>query len=161
MSASVEVSVTPLQPRHLADCAALVARSSLLARYGYGGSSAARDLGAALAAGRATLLGATVDGELVGFAWLVPRGAFDRSAYLRLIVVDRRARKRGVGRALVAALEARHLEPSGIALLCTVDNAPARRFYEGLGYAAVGELRGYVKPGLDELIYFKGPHAAR
>lgn len=86
---------------------------------------------------------------------MLPRGAFGRSAYLKLILVDPETAGRGVGRALIADLERRHLQRAGIVLLCTADNHPAQAFYERLGYRQVGRLDGYVFPELDELVFFK------
>ena len=45
--------------------------------------------------------------------------------------------------------------PNGLFLLCTHTNLGARRSYEGLGYAQVGEVPDYLTPGLREVIYFK------
>jgi ribosomal protein S18 acetylase RimI-like enzyme len=55
----------------------------------------------------------------------------------------------------MAELELRFLSPNGLFLLCTHTNLGARRFYEGLGYAQLGEVPDYLTPGLQEVIYFK------
>ena len=153
------VSLEPLAPRHLEALAALVESSPLLQRYGYGGAQAREHLAAILEgqpeAQQAEVLVAVDHEAVLGFAWVLPRGAFGRSAYLKLILVAPEAAGKGVGRALITAFEERHLTRAGLFLLCTADNTPARRFYERLGYRAVGKLEGYVAPGLDEVIYFR------
>ncbi len=155
-----ELRVAALGPAEVAACAALIDQLPLFIPYGYTSEAARRHLEAALAEGRADLLcvrdGASAD-RVAGFAWFVPRGAFDRTGYLRLIAVDDRYQGRGVGRLLLEELERRHLARGGIALLASSDNSAAHRFYERLGYAPVGELRDYVKPGLHERIYYKPP----
>lgn len=147
-------------PARIEACAALIDRLPLFRPYGYTSLAARRNLEAALAEGRADLL-CVLDGErgdeVAGFAWFVPRGAFDRSGYLRLIAIDERYQGRGIGRLLLEELERRHLGRGGIALLAAADNAAAHRFYERLGYVLVGELRDYVQPGLHERIYYKPP----
>lgn len=156
---SAEVLISPLDDGQLDACAALVDGSPLLARYRFGGEQARRQLEAALHDEQATVeLHAALDprdGRLLGFTWVLPRGAFGRSAYLKLILVDPETAGRGVGRALIADLERRHLQRAGIVLLCTADNHPAQAFYERLGYRQVGRLDGYVFPELDELVFFK------
>lgn len=135
--------------------------SPLLQRYGYPGERAMAQLDAARGdAGQLVLVaeGAAQGesaGPLLGFAWLILRGGFGRSAYLRLILVDPRAAGHGVGGVLLDQLEQRHLAPAGLILLCSTDNSAARSFYERAGYRLVGELPDYVGPGLDESIYFK------
>lgn len=60
----------------------------------------------------------------------------DGSGHLRGVTVVRRARGRGLGRALSIALTRRAMTGPGIASLGVyVDNEPALRIYHGLGYA--------------------------
>lgn len=156
-----EVVIAPLAEAHLEACAALVDGSPLLARYRFAGEQARRQIGAALrgedVVPRAELHVALNqrEGRLLGFTWVLPRGAFGRSAYLKLILVDPDSAGRGVGRSLIADLEQRHLQRAGVVLLCTADNHPAQAFYQRLGYQQVGRLDGYVLPELDELVFYK------
>jgi GNAT superfamily N-acetyltransferase len=73
------------------------------------------------------------DGELGGVAQLLTDGAV--IAYLGLLVVSRHARRRGVGRSLIAELFARR-KLSRIDLLSEIDSTG---FYESLPHK--------VKPG--------------
>lgn len=152
---SEQIQVRRMAWDDLDTCARIVAAESLFRAYGWDESQARQSLAAALRDPRAEVLVADLAGELGGFAWFVARGAFDRSGYLRLIATSAAARRRGVGRRLVGELEKRHLSRGGIVLLVTASNGAARRFYEGLGYRYVGDLPGYVRPELDECIYFK------
>ncbi len=91
-----------------------------------------------------------------GFLWLVPRGAFYHSGYIRLIGVAQRAKGRGTGRALMAAAEADTFAvTSDLFLLVSDFNLDAQAFYQHLGYAQVGVLPDYVLPGNTELIFRK------
>ncbi len=157
MSSSDDLQLLPLEPRHLDACAAIVGGLELFRRYEFGAEAARRLLEAALGEPRAVLLVIELGGEVAGFVWFVRRGAFDRSGYLRLIAVDERFAGRGVGAALLDALEERHLREGGIILLASAENAGAHRFYERLGYRQVGLLPDYVRPGLDERVYYKAP----
>jgi ribosomal protein S18 acetylase RimI-like enzyme len=157
MTDAASLVLSAILPAHLEGCAALIDRLPLFRAYGYGSEAARRNLEASLAEGRADLLCVLDSGRVAGFAWFVPRGAFDRSGYLRLIAIDDRYQGRGIGKLLIEELERRHLARGGIALLASADNPAAHRFYERLGYAQVGELRDYVRPGLHERIYYKPP----
>ena len=82
-------------------------------------------------------------GELTGFAGGGPRrgGALPHDAEAYAIYVLRAAQRRGCGRRLMAAL-AGALRARGFRSLCLWvlrENANARRFYERLGGAVVGE----------------------
>ena len=137
-------------------CQELVAASAFFRDYGIGPESMTAKLRIALAAEGHELHVALLDGALAGFTWVVERGGFDRSPYLRLLAVSDAVHRRGVGRALMATLEERHGERRDLFLLVTETNQPARRFYESLGYAKVGTMPDYVKPGVAECIYRKG-----
>lgn len=93
--------------------------------------------------------------EPVGFLYL-HRYGLAGSPYVASIAVAEGARGRRVGAQLMAFAEdlfrreARHL------FLCVSSfNAGARRFYERLGYSAVGELPDYIVQGASEIIMHK------
>lgn len=142
--------------QHLETCGRIVEGQGLFQLYGLDGSAATRLLQAALDEGRSDLRVATDHaGEVFGFAWMIPRGAFDRSGYLRLIATDPARRRGGVGRSLMGAMEATHLRLGGITALASSDNERAQTFFERMGYKQVGTLPAYIRPGLDELIFYK------
>jgi len=152
----VSVEVRALTAEDLPACGEIVEGLSFFQDWGLTGEDAAAALGAALGAKGADLRVAVSDGAVIGFSWVVDKGAFERSAYLRLMAVRDGARGAGIGRALMTSLEADLLVSTDLVLLVTQTNAPARRFYERLGYRHVGTLPDYVHPGVDECIYFKG-----
>ena len=135
--------------------AAWTAQVPLFAEHGITAAGVGRQLRTALTDAGVSLLVAERGGVPVGFAHFLLQGGFGRSGYLKLLSVDGAVRSQGVGRALMAALEEAYGRPNGLFLLCTHTNADARRFYEGLGYAQVGEVPDYLTPGLREVIYFK------
>lgn len=152
----MEIRVVSMGRQHLDACGQIVNGLKLFQLYRMDGAAAGRLLQAAMDEGRSDLrVALSGDGTVLGFAWLVPRGSFDRSGYLRLIAVDKERRRGGAGRQLIAALEETHLRHGGIAVLVSSDNQPAKLFYEGLGYEQVGLLPGYIRSELDELIFFK------
>ncbi len=103
-------------------------------------------------------LGAELDGRLVGWicwgATPCTIGTWD----LYWLAVDPGVHGRGVGTALVEAME-RALR--GRARLIAVntsgrdDYAPTRRFYEARGYTRAAVVRDYYAPGDDQVIYTK------
>ncbi|MBC7691442.1 MAG: GNAT family N-acetyltransferase [Methylotenera sp.] len=96
-----------------------------------------------------------IPGKVLGFAWFLRKGAFGRSAYLRLIAVDPAARGTGAGRKLLEHFEGKYLAPHGIFLLVTHTNDSAQGFYERSGYSRVGEIPDFIQKGMNERIYFK------
>src|SRR5207302_8819388 len=135
-------------PAHLGPIATLMATSPLLHRY----RVTARGAKASLAEGmreRDVVLVA-VDGDAVaGFAWVIVTRALDRAAYLRLLLIRADQQSQGLGAALLARAEreARASRCRHLVLLVTKDNRRARVFYERHGYAHVGDLAGFLRPG--------------
>ena len=92
------------------------------------------------------------DGAPVGFVLANPRGVAG-APYIASIAVSEAARGRRIGAGLLGhaadhfRAEARHL------FLCVSSfNAGARRFYERLGWKAVGELEDFVIEGASEIL---------
>ena len=96
-----------------------------------------------------------VDGEEVaGFVVLEMMGAF--TGYVKSIYVSPRYRRGGVGAQLMFFTEERVFRERPNVFLCVSDfNVGARRFYERLGYLAVGELRDYIVRGRSEILLRK------
>jgi ribosomal-protein-alanine N-acetyltransferase len=104
---------------------------------------------------------ALVGGALAGFIVVSMRGAF--VGYIQSVAVTPGMRGRGIGTALVRYAEARIFRGSPNVFLCVSSfNDGARRLYERLGYALVGELVDYIVSGHSELLYRKtiGPIAS-
>jgi len=141
---------------HIRPMAALMARSPLLRRYRVTERGAKASLAEALR--ERDLLLAAVDGRVVvGLAWLIMTRALDRAAYLRLLLVSQDQQSRGLGAALLARAEreARASRCRHFALLVTKTNRRARSFYERRGYVHLGDLAGFVRPGIAESLYLK------
>jgi len=148
-------AIVDLPERAHRQAASLVAAQPLFQRYGATVETLERAWRAGLEAGD-RFKAALVDGQVVGLAWLVPSGAFARSPYLRLLAVAAPAAGRGVGTVLLQACEDWAFERADdLFLLVNDDNEPARRFYERRGFVAIGQVHGYVLPGLDETIMRK------
>ncbi len=91
-----------------------------------------------------------------GFAWIMPTGAFGRSAYLRLIAVHPNLAGRGIGAALLAEAE-RLAAAAGrdLFLLVSDFNVEAQAFYARHGFRQIGAIPAYVLPDVTELIFWK------
>ena len=148
-------SCDELNREDLAQCAAIIDETELFRDYGTTGQAITKLLEKALSDPSSDLLALRTGTGLAGFAWVLRNGAFGRSAYLRLIAVSSVSRGHGYGSRLLAGIEAKHLLPHGLFLLTTETNTGARRFYETSGYGLLGIIPGYVKPGLNECIYYK------
>ncbi|MHB1844856.1 MAG: GNAT family N-acetyltransferase [Deltaproteobacteria bacterium] len=133
-----------------------MAEAPLWRRYGYGRERCAQDLSEALERGGDALFCAELEQTPVGLAWVLPRGAFGRSPYLRLIAVAESARGKGIGALLLR--EAERLTGE-LFLLVSEFNAEARRFYAREGYVQVGALPGFVLPDVTELLLRKQAEA--
>jgi len=116
------------------------------------GSTYEAEVGHAEAAWRERLAGwarfvAEVDGEVVGVVG-AGAGEFSGSAALTSLWVDPRFRGRGVGSALVAAVEewARSQHLNQVVLWVTEVNRTAERLYEHIGFTRTGRV-SEVRPG--------------
>lgn len=144
-----------MQKEDLPACVQVLTQNELWKQYGVTMEGAEQMLTYALSEG-ASILVAKMDGQTAGFAWYSPNGAFQRSAYLRLIGVLPEWQGHRVGEALLQAVEdnaARRVQD--IFLLVTHSNTAAQRFYQRLGYRQVGAIPDYVVDGITELIYQK------
>ena len=141
---------------HLRPMAGLMAASPLLRRYKVTRSGARASLAKGLR-DRDILLTAVDAGAVVGFAWLITARILDRSAYLRLLIVGEGVQSRGLGAALLARgeREARKAGARHLVFLVTKSNRRARSFYERHGYRHIGDLPGFVRPGIAESLYLK------
>jgi len=139
--------VTPLRRAEAADLAPL---ADLEARsFAHGAWSTGQLRGELLRNGGVVLVCDDFD-ALSGYAcgW-----ALAGEAEVLRVAVDPLARRRGLGRALLMALEAA-LAPAAerIFLEVRADNAPAIALYRGQGYAVEGVRRAYYSDGSDALV---------
>lgn len=95
--------------------------------------------------GRVVLV-AELDGEVVGMAHVAPSGAANapHRAEVQRVAVAARVRGGGVGRGLMASVEAAALE-RGLTLLwlTTHEGSDACAFYEAVGYTKLGVMPSY------------------
>lgn len=147
------ITIRPLAPADIPGIASWVAATPLWQRYNVTEPGFAERLSNGLANG-ATIFVAERAGGVLGFVWLVARGAFNRSAYIQLIGVRPDARTGGVGRALMEFAEAQ-ATTRDMFLLVSDFNTDAQNFYARLGYKPVGKLDDYVIQGVSELIFQK------
>jgi len=150
------VRIVRATPKHLEPMARLMAASPLLRRYRVTTRGAKKNLVESLRE-RDIVLVAMDGSEIVGLAWLIPTRALDRAAYLRLLLVAETHQSRGVGAALLARGEqrSRSFGCHHVVMLVTRTNRRARSFYERHGYAHIGDLAGYARPGIGESVYVK------
>jgi len=100
-----------------------------------------------LAEGR-VLLGAYVDGRLVGSVQLapVPKPNGRHRAEVQKLLVLKEFRNRGIGTALMAAVERKAKELGRwLLVLDTVPAQPAEKLYERIGYRRAGVVPDYAE----------------
>ncbi|HET7449420.1 MAG TPA: GNAT family N-acetyltransferase [Gaiellaceae bacterium] len=101
-----------------------------------------------LEGGTRVLLAAYVDGDLVGTVQLVhawPPNSQHRADVAKLLV-HRRVRGRGVGRALMEQLEQEaRADGKSLLILDTVAGRAADRLYDRLGWTRLGTVPGYAR----------------
>jgi GNAT superfamily N-acetyltransferase len=100
----------------------------------------------AVGSGSVLLLAASLDADLVGTVQLHPAGQANgrHRAEVAKLLVHRSARRRGVGGALMAAVEALALEQGRtLLILDTQAGSDAERLYTGLGWTVAGVIPGY------------------
>lgn len=106
-----------------------------------------------------SLLVAELDGGIAGYACYGPAPLTDAVFDFYWLAVDPARRGRGVGRALLRAVEAAVASQRGRMLLVETSSKPsyaaAQALYEGAGYAQLARIPDYYRPGDDKLIYGK------
>ena len=157
MNANQSMLIRHATTADLNQCAALIDETPFFTNYGMDGAKVAAVISKSVQTDGAICV-TLLDGESVlGFAWLLPKGGFDRSAYLKLLAVNPHKKRRGIGARLMAHLEQNWLKPNGLMLLVTEDNEHAVRFYQSIGYTQRGRLPDYVQAGRTELLMYKAP----
>ena len=141
----------------ISDCsraAQIVAANDLwVSRYRYPPEKAESDLKASLGAGD-LILGA-YNTALIGFAWILPRGAFGGYPYLRLLAIAPEAHGQGAGAQLLEAAAARLKGVRQFFLLVSDFNERAQRFYRRQGFAQVGTIPDFALDGVAEQVWVK------
>ena len=138
-------------------CAALMAASEPWLTLGHDYASLLRTM---RAPGRECYL-AHVGDHLAGFIILNLQGTF--VGYIQTICIAPKSRGQGCGSTLIAFAEDRILRDHANVFLCVSSfNHAARRLYQRLGYAQVGELEDFLVAGHSELLLRKtrGPIAS-
>jgi ribosomal protein S18 acetylase RimI-like enzyme len=96
-------------------------------------------------------------GRVLGFACFGPHPLTEGTFDLYWIAVDPAARRQGVGRALLAQVEAEVRGQGGRLLVIETSSlpsyAPTRRFYESCGCRCEAVIRDFYAPG-DDLVIF-------
>jgi len=107
----------------------------------------------AVAAGERRLLAARREGRVVGTAQLdlaTPPNQRHRAEVCK-VLVHPAARRQGIGRALMQAVEPlARAEGRSLLTLDTVAGSAAQPLYEGMGYRLVGVLPGWARAPLED-----------
>ncbi len=136
-------------------CSSIVCTSSIGYRYGFTVPSLSASIAKAFNTGNLLIVG-EAEGEIAGFLWVDPLGAFSSAPYLRLIAVDKQYRGTGVGATLLHEFELKTKHVGRDFFLLVSDfNDSAIRFYKQHGYNEVGTLPNFAKPGITEIIMVK------
>ena len=94
-----------------------------------------------------------------GLAYAAPERLTDGTWNLLLLAVDPAWQKQGLGRRLVAAVEAALTEKGARLLLVETAGVPGfagqRRFYRKLGFRREARIRDYYQPGDDKVVFAK------
>lgn len=103
-------------------------------------------------------LKAVENGEMIGFAACDPRPS-EEAGWIATLGVDPRYQRRGIGRALLRACEAKSRLPR-MKLTVRLSNEAAISLYEKEGYRSVDIWKRYYNDGEDGLVMEKRLRAA-
>lgn len=93
---------------------------------------------------------------VVGFAWLLPKGMFARSPYLKQISIHPDYSGKGIGAKLLTFIEEQSQQFASDLFLLTSDfNINAHQFYKRHGYEHIGAIPNYILPDVTEFIFHK------
>jgi ribosomal protein S18 acetylase RimI-like enzyme len=146
----------------LVDCVAGGASVNFMQPFGLDDARAFwRKIIADVAAGNRALFGALHEGVLLGTVQLilaVPPNQTHRAEIAKLLV-HRKARRRGLARALMLAAEGEARLRDRTLLTMDTASGAAERLYSDLGYVRVGVIPGYARlpdgPFCDTVVFYK------
>ena len=150
--------IRALEPDDIGILAQWIPSISLWQRYGVTETGIRSQLEKAYTQGDLLLVADWGESERAcGLAWILPKGAFGRSPYLKLL--GTRLAGQGIGAALLNHTEqAVSIFTNELFLLVSDFNLDGQRFYQREGYRQVGALAGYVLPDVTELVLWKKLH---
>jgi ribosomal protein S18 acetylase RimI-like enzyme len=93
--------------------------------------------------------------EIIGFIAIKKDILF--ANYIRRVVVREDMRNKGIGTKLVTFIEDLTYRSGlpNVFLITTIENKRAVNFYEKNGYKIIGTLPDFIKPDMDEYIFWK------
>ena len=149
-------TVRAMQPEEIPIVSRWLITLPLMQRYHLTEASAQRMFEQGFSRGEHLVVVDSGNATACGFAWVIPQGAFDRSAYLRLIGVRPDLASQGIGSQLLDEAEQFAFDARRDFFLLVSDfNIPAQNFYRRHGYRQIGAIPGYVLPDVSELIFWK------
>ena len=149
-------TVRSMQPEEIPIVARWLITLPLMQRYHLTLPSAQRMFEKGFSRGEHLMVVDSGNATACGFAWVMPQGAFDRSAYLRLIGVRPDLASQGIGSLLLDEAEQFAFDAGRDFFLLVSDfNTQAQNFYRQHGYRQIGAIPGYVLPDVSELIFWK------
>lgn len=97
--------------------------------------------------------------EIIGFAYAEPERMTEGTFNLLAIAVDPSVQKRGIGKALVRALEDRLRSQGGRVLIVETssldDYADTRAFYAAQAFSEEARIRAFYAEGEDKILFWK------
>ena len=151
--------VVPLQESHINQCVEIMLNNALWQHYGVTQANAQLQFLEGLTSSDAQIVVAVDTHTVTGFIWYYLHGTFHSGGYIRLIGVHPNFHNKGIGGHLMAFAETTIAEQSKHIFLLSSDfNQAAHRFYERLGYRAVGSLPDFAREGISEVIFMKNLH---
>ena len=149
------VIIRPMRGSDVDACASLILAIPLWAEYGIT-PERARATFTTVRDGTSSGIVAEDDGRVIGFIVFRVTGTFVHSGYIHDVGVAPEAQNSGVGSLLMEAAEAEIFRHGpNVFLMMSAFNTGAQRFYERRGYRRVGDIPGYIRRGITEVLYRK------
>lgn len=152
---SSTVSIRAFEERDIEPAAKVSSDIELFQEYGLNPKRAREILEEHLNEKSRFLYTALIDNHFAGMIDIVEKGFCALTPYVQQLVVSQKYSGQGVGRRLMNFFEENYKNKYGFSLLVNEKNQSAISFYEKLGYSRIGKVEGYIRPNLNELIYFK------
>ncbi len=150
-----KITLRPMTQEDFDAAADIVAQNELWQRYEYDARDAKTSFELAFYKDDESLIVATnKKNEVVGFAWFQPTGGLGRAGYLRLIGVHPRHQSKGIGKLLLQEVE-KGCPSHILMILVSHFNERAQKFYKREGYVQAGVFEKFVRPDIDELLFWK------
>lgn len=149
----MNINIIKAEDRHLLDCIIALQKSDLGRVYFPDENKAHNAINEGISKGE-ICIAINEENVVLGFIWVIQKGAFHSYPYLHIIAVKEEYRGLGIGKRFIKYIE-EVSESSKLFLVVGDFNPRAKKFYLDYGFKEVGCIPDLYKNGVNEYLMVK------